>query len=207
MARLTAEDLAANQSRIEKAALRRFTRHGFNGVTMRDVAGDARVPLGSLYNYFADKEVLFKHLIESQSKDFLNPDSPLVRYLTDCRFPDGLENMAEAIAASVDHSADYFKLMYVDVVEFDGRHIRSVFSNLESKFRDALTEKFKSAGMLGRDRSIDPSFAFVTLYLTFYQYFILTKLFGASNVFERKNDQRVIKDLVRLFRSGIGGSA
>jgi len=204
MARLSEEDLYLVRARIEKAALRRFTRSGYNGVSMREVAQDAKVPLGSLYNYFSDKQSLFKHLVAEQSRAFLTPANPLIGYLLHGKFPTDLEEMAMAIADSVNLHAEYFKLMYVDVVEFEGRHIRSVFSNLEEKFRESLKSRFREIGDLGSDKSIDPSFAFVTIYLSFYQYFILTKLFGATQVYDRGSESRVVKDLAHLFRRGIG---
>ena len=203
MARLTAEDLQNVRTRIEKAALNRFIRSGYNGVTMREIAEDAKVPAGSLYNHFADKQCLFKHLVTQQSELFLSPNGPLAQYLLQSNFPFDLELLAGSIARSTDRCYAYFKLMYVDVVEFEGRHIRNTFSNLELKFKDALQDRFSKLGLLGPDQSIEPAFAFVTIYLSFYQYFVLRKIFGATQIYDRTSESSAIKGMIHLYQHGI----
>ena len=46
------------RARILAAALELFRRHGFDQTTMREIAAEARVALGSAYYYFASKEAL-----------------------------------------------------------------------------------------------------------------------------------------------------
>jgi len=72
------------------------------------------------------------------------------------------------------------------------------------KFRSILGKRFARLGRLGAKRSIDPVFAFIAIYMAFYQYFILTKLFGAEQTYGARSDGEVVKELVELFRHGIG---
>jgi AcrR family transcriptional regulator len=53
--RTTGED---TKERIEKAAIRVFVRKGIAGASMRDIAGEAGVSLGAIYNHFPSKEEL-----------------------------------------------------------------------------------------------------------------------------------------------------
>ncbi len=89
------------------------------------------------------------------------------------------------------------------MVEFDGSHIREIFSHLDTKFRAVLGARFAELGGLGAKRDIDPAFAFITVYMIFYQYFVLAKLFGAEETFGRRSDREVVEDLVHLFQSGL----
>ena len=49
---------AQSQDRLEQAALRVFARSGYAGASVRDVAREAGVSLGLLYNYFDGKQGL-----------------------------------------------------------------------------------------------------------------------------------------------------
>ncbi|MES2964860.1 MAG: TetR/AcrR family transcriptional regulator [Bdellovibrionota bacterium] len=205
MARLTEDQIELNRNRILSAAEREFSKRGYNGVTIRDIAKKTKLPLGSHYNYYADKLALFEAVIDRCSREFLQIENPVVRYFLDSSFPDDLPRLAAAIKTSVESHESYFKLMYVDVVEFDGVHIRETFSNLDEKFRGAMGVKFQELGLLGRERNVDPSFALVSFYLSVYQYFIITRLFGASKVFGKRSEQQVIEGLIEIFRRGIDG--
>lgn len=47
------------QEAVLRAAIRQFTEHGFAGAKIADIARDAGIAKGSMYQYFADKEELF----------------------------------------------------------------------------------------------------------------------------------------------------
>ncbi len=143
-------------------------------------------------------------MLAVESASFLTPDNEVIQYFLNCRFPDDLPDLAESIRKSIVRYERYFKLMYVDVVEFEGQHIRETFSNLDEKFREAVMERFDEIGLLGPKR-IDPSFALVTAYLMFYQYFIVTKLFGATRIYGKRSDKEVVGLLTDLFLHGIKG--
>jgi AcrR family transcriptional regulator len=203
MPKLSAARSEQNRLAIENAALACFVRCGYHGVSVRMIAEQAEVSLGNLYVYFPDKLSLFQSVLTRLSTDFLTSDNAFVRYLRTCDFPNDLPKMGEAIAENVDRYRDYMKLMYVDVVEFDGKHISEVFSNLDVKFRAVLGPHFSRIGGLGRSGGTDPALAFIAVYMAFYQYFILTKLFGARSTYGAGDDVRIIADLSRLFVDGI----
>ncbi len=53
----------ASRESISSAALRVFTRRGYDGTTMADVAREARVSYGLAYHYFKSKDALFSELV------------------------------------------------------------------------------------------------------------------------------------------------
>jgi AcrR family transcriptional regulator len=204
MPKLSAILLEKNRVALERAALRCFIRVGYHGVSVRMIAKAAKISLGNLYNYFPDKLSVFKAVIARESDSLLRSDNAFTRYLLQCKFPDDLEVMGAAIAANTDQYRDYFKLVYIDVVEFDGKHIREIFSHLDQKFRAVLSARFERIGKLGPKKDIDPAFAFIAVYMSLYQYFALTKLFGATAVYGHRSDAEVTRALATLFRDGIG---
>jgi len=54
--RITAEEKAATRSRILDVARRLFAARGFDQATIRDIARDADMAVGTLFNYFPSKE-------------------------------------------------------------------------------------------------------------------------------------------------------
>lgn len=203
MPKLLTENRNQKSEHIHRVALRCFVRSGYNGVSIREIAAEGKLSLGNLYNYYPDKLALFQAALKSESANFLSPDNPVIAQLLKGKFPENLGQFGAAIGENVENYADYFKLMYVDLIEFEGVHIREIFSNLDVKFRKILAKRFSEIGHLGANQSIDPCFALIAVYMSFYQYFILTKLFGAKNVFGKLNDAQVIEGLSNMFQVGI----
>lgn len=58
---------AATQEAIETAAVRVFARHGFAAASMRQIAEEAGLSIGSIYRHHAGKEQLFAHLLAQAS--------------------------------------------------------------------------------------------------------------------------------------------
>jgi len=52
---------------IMAAAKKVFARNGFHGTTIADVALDAQLPFGSVYQYFDSKDALFQALIAAEA--------------------------------------------------------------------------------------------------------------------------------------------
>lgn len=63
--------MAVYRDAIITAAERVFVRSGFAKVKMADIAAEAGLAAGTLYNYFDSKEQIFRTLIEQRGDDFL----------------------------------------------------------------------------------------------------------------------------------------
>ena len=61
---MTARDAAATKDRILEAAFSEFSTHGFAGSRVDDIADKAQCNKALLYQYFGDKEALFRHVLE-----------------------------------------------------------------------------------------------------------------------------------------------
>jgi len=56
----------ANRAAILEAARKCFLKMGYDAVTIRDVVRRTRLAAGTFYNYFTDKDVLFKAVLEAR---------------------------------------------------------------------------------------------------------------------------------------------
>ena len=55
---------------VRKAAERVFVNKGFSSLKMTDIAAEAGVGVGTIYNYFADKQAVFEAIFEARTQEF-----------------------------------------------------------------------------------------------------------------------------------------
>src|SRR2546425_12167828 len=89
-----------SRAQILSAALALFSRRGYHGTSIRDIAQAARASTGNVYHHFPDKETIFNALIEQYLVAISSPEHPFNRALVAGVFPDDLEAMAQAARAS-----------------------------------------------------------------------------------------------------------
>src|SRR6266545_5466957 len=129
-----------SRGQILAAALKLFSRRGYHGTSIRDIAQAARASTGNVYHHFPDKEAIFNALIEEYLVAISSPEHPFNRALIAGVFPDDLEAMARAARASIEEYRDYAVLVYVDVVEFDGAHLNRMYGEMAERFQAFLTQ-------------------------------------------------------------------
>src|SRR4051794_35962497 len=72
---------AESRDKILRAAERLFSTKGFHGTGLREVANEAGVSVGNIYNHFPTKEQLFDALLQGLEKAYLDPTQPLPQAL------------------------------------------------------------------------------------------------------------------------------
>src|SRR5690349_12243737 len=71
--RVTADTRAATRHRILEVSQRLFASQGFDAVTTRDIAREAEIAAGTVFNYFPSKEAIVASLI-SEALDSVNEE-------------------------------------------------------------------------------------------------------------------------------------
>lgn len=201
MPKLTERVLEENQVHIEEAALRVFTRQGFHGTSVREIAAEAGVSLGNLYNYYKTKEDIFESLVkrfdQRMARIMATRLAPLIGSLDAAN----LQKLSGVVREIVRDHPDYWRLMYIDVVEFGNRHFEHIFRDLVPILRrlnPQLSQKKVSGG-------IDPTVAFAAIYLQFFTYYLVETLFGGRQHLGLPDDE-AITQLIRLFTAGLGSN-
>src|ERR1700680_255167 len=90
-----------SRAQILAAALKLFSRAGYHGTSIRDIARAARASTGNVYHHFPDKEAIFTALIEQYLEAISSLDHPFNRALVAGVFPDDLGAMARALRQSI----------------------------------------------------------------------------------------------------------
>ncbi len=117
---------------IEDAAVELFMDRGYHATSMRQIAEHAGLALGGIYNHFASKDELFEAIIVDKHpyKQVL----PAILLAEGESAEEFLRSAARIIFSELDQRPAYMKLMFIEMVEFNGAHgarmIQEVFPKI-----------------------------------------------------------------------------
>lgn len=198
------QELKSERSRrlIMDAALDLFSHRGYGATSVRDIADRALLSTGSVYHHFPDKESIYRALFDQYFATLNAPDFPINRALSSGLFPDNLEEVGKAAEKTVRKYKKYVALIYVDVVEFDGSHIRKYYEEMAQRF-----ERFVDAhGKAEVERRLHPETQAGTAVMLatriFLNYFTVEILFGVKNHFGKESDA-MIREIAGILRRGM----
>ena len=191
-----------SRAHILRAALKLFSTVGYHGTSMRDIAQAARVSTGNVYHQFPDKESLFRELLQQYWDAIASPDHPLNRALAEGAFPGDIERLARAARESVEKYRPYVALIYVDVVEFDGSHIRRFYEDMASRFEGFIAANRDRMALGALRDGVSPLAAVMTVSRFFLQYYAVEILFGVPNHFG-VDDETALKQIADILNHGM----
>lgn len=194
--------VAETKSRIHGAAVTLFTRQGFHGTGMRQIAKEAGVSLGNLYNHHKNKQDLFAALLEEYEELYTAPDTPLALAMNEFKDLDDLERLGEASREMIRRFSDYIRLIYVDVVELEGEHIRRLFGGMRKRYEEQLGERLEGLRAAGRLGDVDPVTGLMTATIAYFYLFNIQQIFGVKKLYG-VSDTQAIHDIAEIFRRGL----
>jgi AcrR family transcriptional regulator len=191
-----------NQLRIEASALELFTRQGFHGTNMRDIAEKAEVSQGAIYLYYPSKEAIFAGLVRSYRHSMRLFLERVFRAMEDPFSKGDLTLFAAAMRSMVYDDAEYWLLMYIDVIEFNNRHFLTVFHDIPEQFRrllgPAINQVKKQPGWCGQD----PALVMAMIYFYFHTYFVIERLMH-GNQHLGVSDEEAVDRFIDLLSHGL----
>lgn len=196
------EQVDASSRRVLEAALKLFSTQGFRATSARQIAARSGLSVGNVYHHFGGKEAIFERLIEDYWVRLLDPDLPLNRLFRQADFPDDLEAMADAIETVVRDNGEFIKLIYIDVIEFEGRHIRAFYAGMAERFREAYGERFHELASAGKVGDVDPMVAVMVASRWLFHFFTVETCFGVRDHLGM-DSREAVQGFIRLIRLGI----
>ncbi len=192
-----------SRQQILDAALKLFSHRGYGATSVRDIAEAAGLSKGNVYHHFPDKETIFRALLDRYFEVMSAPEFPFNQALASGPFPENLERIGQAVREVVRDYREYALLIYVDVVEFDGSHIRRFYENMAERFQSFI----KASGMEGELQQkladgLSPVSAVMLTTRIFYNYFTVEILFGVKDHFGKETDAAV-REISRILRHGM----
>ena len=141
------------KDRLLKAAFEEFSQRGFSGARVDEIASKAGANKALIYQYYGDKEALFKHVLECKMNEMgrISTDDP-------DRFPEVIGDFFDFHAAN----PWVTRLMLWEGLDFGGKPVPN-----ESERKKHLSEhvaeieRFQGLGVI--DPTIDARQALVTL--------------------------------------------
>lgn len=192
-----------SRKQILDKALRLFSRQGYSGTNIREIAEAASLSTGNVYHLFADKESIFKALLERYFAILATPDFPLNRALANGAFPDDLEALGRASRESVRKYRPYVALIYVDVVEFEGKHIRRFYSEMAQRFEAFMAAQPSQAAVREKLRpGVSPVSAIMLATRFFLHYYAVEIVFGVKDHFGKNSDE-ALREIAHILRHGM----
>jgi AcrR family transcriptional regulator len=186
---------------ILEASLDLFSSQGYRGTSIREIAEAAGVSTGNVYHHFPDKETIFQTVLGQYWMAIQSPEFPFNKALAAGTFPDNLEELAIAARESVRVWRRHVALIYVDVVELSGNHIRKFYSEMAARF-----ERFIVAHGDAVSGEIRPGVPVTTAVMlasrVFLQYYAVEILFGVPEQFG-KNSDVVMREIAQILRHGM----
>jgi AcrR family transcriptional regulator len=123
----TASGEATRQKLIE-ASYRLFTSRGYHATSMRDIAGEAGITAGSIYNHFTDKEQIVKAVLLAYHP--IMKAMPVLNQVEGRSVSELIHDAARRVLREIDASPGILNLMYIELIELNGRHMPELIGTM-----------------------------------------------------------------------------
>lgn len=192
-----------SRKQILDKALRLFSKQGYRGTNIREIAEAAGLSTGNVYHLFPDKESIFRALLERYFAILASADNPFNQALAAGAFPNDIEALGRGSRESVRKFKPYVSLIYVDVVEFEGKHIRRYYSEMASRFERFMAAQKSETAIRGKLRpGVSPVSAIMLASRFFLHYYAVEIVFGVKDHFGKNSDD-VLKEIADILRHGM----
>lgn len=182
---------------IEDAALELFMQYGFHGTSMRQIAERTGLALGGIYNHFSSKEEIFAALIMDN-----HPYKQVVPLVLAAKGESAEElfyGAAQAIVSELRKRPDFLKLMFIEVVEFNGKHINSIITQVAPQFLPVFERVTKVRKNL---RHSNPAILLRSFLGLFFSYYITDALLRGTAV-EKIMPKDSFEQFVDIYLHGV----
>jgi AcrR family transcriptional regulator len=192
----------ASVTAILEAGLELFSTQGYRATSLRQIAERAGLSVGNIYHHFPNKLVIYQRLIDRYWERLVDPELPLNKLFAAARFPEDLEEMAVAIEQLVSANTAHILLIYVDVIEFGGEHIRAFYEGMARRFERSYGPPFHERQATGEFGAADPMTAVMVATRWFFYFFTVERCFGVPMHFGM-TPQQATAEFIRLLRYGL----
>lgn len=163
------------QAAILEAANDLFLRQGYHGTSMRQIAREAGIALGGIYNHFASKEAIFEAVFLA--------NHPVLQMIPTIEAAEGetvedfVRNAAKQMMAAIYERPHFLNLMFIEIVEFKSAHTHKLF---QSSFPRGL--QIVQRMVSGKDRVRDiPAPMLIRAFMSlFFSYYLADVIIGES---------------------------
>jgi Transcriptional regulator len=193
-----------SRKQIVSAAHRLFLEQGFHGTTMRQISKESGMALGSLYTYFPGKDDLFKAVFEAY-----NPYPILLLALENSQGASAEElvrTAARRMVTALSARPDLIKLVFIDVVEFQGAHLQAAYPDVSARLDHFATRISRNSASVKSFSSESLLRAFFGLFYSFHMTEMLLgkpPSFQTDKTADNQAQSAALQDMIEIYLHGI----
>ena len=151
---------------IVEAAHQLFITQGYHGTSMRQIATNAGIALGGIYNHFSSKEDIFREVF-IDNHPFLEM-IPALETAQGDTVEEFVRDSAVKMLAAVKRKPDFLNLRFIELVEFKSAHVHEIFQTTLARGLQIVQRMAAAEGDL---RPIPPNMlirAFIGLFFSYH---------------------------------------
>jgi AcrR family transcriptional regulator len=183
---------------IEEAAFELFMEQGFHATSMRQIAEKAnKLALGGIYNHFSNKEEIFTAIL--MDKHPYKQILPLILAAEGDTAEELIRNAARALVTELGSRPELLKLIFIELVEFNGKHISNIISEIAPKLFPMFEKMVKVRKNL---RKLPPPIlvrSFLGMFFSFY----ITELFIKDSIVGKLMPKNSFDLFVDIYLHGV----
>ena len=182
---------------IEDAAISLFLEQGYHATSMRQIADQAGLALGGIYNHFASKDEIFQGIIIDKH--------PYKKILPAILAADGetvaefFKNAASIVITELSKQPEFINLMFIELVEFKGKHGSMMLREIAPKVLPVFEKIVKSRKNL---RVTNPAVLMRSFFGMIISYFI-TEMIISDSVISKLMPKNTADLYTDIFLHGI----
>ncbi len=181
---------------IVEAAHQLFVAQGYAATSMRQIAESSSLALGGIYNHFPNKEAIFVAVILDRHP--FHQVLPLLKAAPGDTVEEFVRNAAKSMVAELGRRPDFVKLMFVELVEFEGKNIPKIFNTV---YPEVLPLVKRFSNRKGELRNIPPLVLFRAFLGLFFSYYMTEFLLAQTPmILLQKNS---LDSFVDIFLHGV----
>jgi AcrR family transcriptional regulator len=184
------------RAEIVRAAYQLFLTNGFHGTSTRQIAAEAGIALGGIYNHFTSKEEIFKAVLMEHHPFYII--MPAIEAAVGESVEDLVRDAAHQMVSVLGERLEFINLMFIELVEFKGSHLPEMFSIFMPKLMSFAQQLSAQRGAV---RDIPPLVLVRAFIGLFFSYVITELLVG--NLMPASFSKDTIQYFVEIYLHGI----
>lgn len=184
------------RSSIMAAAHRLFLNKGYSATSMRAIADESGLALGSIYNHFANKEEIFEAILIAR-----HPFQDMVPALQAAQgktVEELVQDAARQMLTGLGQRRDVLHIMFIEWVEFEGKHV----PQLRDEFYERVMEfGQRMAAYKGKLRPIPVPILIRVFVGLLFSYYMTETFMNKTN--QAKYRREAFDDFVDIYLHGI----
>ena len=109
---------------ILEGAYQLFLQQGYHGTSMRQIAEEAGIALGGIYNHFSGKEEIFTAVLEAYHP--IHEIVPVIQASEGATIEEYVRNAAMGMMTALERQPGFLNLIFIEIVEFNSQHLQDL---------------------------------------------------------------------------------